>query len=436
MKRIGMGRGKAAHTGLALLLMGCGGSGGEGPTAEEGGAVCLACQVAGGETSDFGLSVEPTPCEKSEVREALTESEARDLGFGASLDLFARSVTESFAWTPGTQVGPTATGYTPSSNVTLTTSVASVEHLVPALAGCGDRLLVHVATQLATADGALTIAGELTSIVEREPQARAFGRLDLTTASGSLRVTPPAWSTATVGYLALGVYYWPEATRGFTYIQLVQAGTDPGGDVVQGYRPLDGRFPVDSCATDALPVAPDAPLPGLGGQSATAIRNELATLLDAKQPAVASWRSGAQTNVTATLGLPTDVCSSCGLDMAGSCNAFVHYSVPLTIKSADGRVDISRVARGSGAANPEGALDNAWFEIYDNEVLTAQEFAAESGISGVSFAGAPQALWHAEIDPLGDGVDRRPRGQVTVEGVTADGAVVAEPLDELTWSLE
>jgi hypothetical protein len=164
----------------------------------------------------------------------------------------------------------------------------------------------------------------------------------------------------------------------------------------------------------------------LGGRSASDVRNELLAALEAKQPAPGSWRDGTQTTVTASLGLPTEVCDN-GTAMS--------YRMPLTIQTADGRVDIAGNAYGSTGTSPDGALTGAWLEIYDDEVLQAQEFAERSGISGVDFGGLPRALWHTELYPFGPS-EGAPRGEVVVEGITSAGAFVADPLDKLTWSLE
>jgi hypothetical protein len=422
MKQRGLGFGSAV---LATTLLGCGASGGEEPTgSEDAGVVCAACRVAGGETSDFGLIQPPTPCEQSEVAEPLTEAEARELGFGDGLDLFPRTITTSYAWSPVEGSAASASGYASSTDVELTTSVASVEHLVPALAGCEDRLLVHLNAQLAVADGSLAAGGGLRAVLERKARASAYGRIDLTSATGSLRIAPPEWQAATVGYVNVGVYYWPETTRGFTYVELLEADQPPGD--TGSVRVIDGRFPVDHCAEAALPVSPAATLAALGGRSVNDVRDELATLLASKQPAAASWSSGAQTQVSATVGAPTQACS-------GDNNLL--YFLPLQVRSTDGRVDIAADAMASVAVEADGKIGSAWFEIYDNEVLSAQEFPAKSGISGVSFRGVPRALWHTEIYAVTD-TGESPRGQVTVEGITQDGAFVDGVLDELTWSLE
>lgn len=246
MKHIGLGLGKVAYAALAMSVMGCGASGGEGSTgSNDEGVVCAACRVAGGETSDFGVLAEPTPCEESETPVPLTEAEARELGFDVGLDLFARTVNTSYGWSvPLGDSLASATGYTASTDIELTTSVASVEHLVPALAGCEDRLLVHLNAELAIADGSLTVAGQLRSVIERQSQATAYGSIDLTTATGTLRVTPPDWDVPAIGSVHLGVDYRPETTRGFTYVQLMPADAPPG-DLGYSARALEGRFPLD-----------------------------------------------------------------------------------------------------------------------------------------------------------------------------------------------
>lgn len=420
--------GGVGRVALAVLAIGCAG---EAPSVDKGdGAVCSQCQVAGGETSDFGQLPEPTPCQESEVLEPITEAEARALGFGESLDLFTRSVTTPLAWEPVAfgDSGPPVTGYTASSEVLLTTRIASVEHLAYTLAGCGDdRLLVHVDASFRDTGGAFSIDGQLRSVVGREPVAEADGRLDLTTAKGSLRVSPPDSYPAAVGYFVLGVHYWPGATRGFTRIEVVEAGTEQD-DIVRGYWPLQGRFPVDSCQPQDLPADPDEVLAVLGDRSAIAVRDELAELLETKQPAPATWSSGAPTSVTATLGDPREVCGA---------KAGISYAVPLDVTSADGRVQIAGSARAYAGVNHDGGLEQAWIEINDDVVLPVEQFPSKAGISGVDFAGLPQARWYANLHLVTSSQsDGGPRGEVIVEGVTIANGVDPAPVEELTWSLE
>ena len=439
MKHIGLGLGRVTYAALAVSVMGCGASGGEGSTgSNDEGVVCAACQVAGGETSDFGALPAPTPCEESEALVPLTEAEARELGFDVGLDLFARTVNTSYAWSlPLGDSLASATGYTESTDVELTTSIASVEHLVPALAGCEDRLLVHVNAELATADGALTVGGQLRSVIERQPQAVAYGSLDLTTATGTLRVTPPDWDVPALGYVlgyvGIGVHYWPETTRGATSIRLFTA--DARGELDSSADALIGRFPVDSCDVNAVPVSVDAVLPGLGGRSTNDVRDELAALLASKHPAAATWSSGAQTEVTATLGSPTRACSRDYLQSDAAYRSSLDYVLPLTIESADGRVNIAAEARASVHLDAEGVFTSAWFEIYDHVVVPVQDLATTAGISGVSFGDVPQAHWYTAIYPIVGGT-AEPHGKVTIEGVSAEGRAVDGALEELTWSLQ
>jgi hypothetical protein len=438
MKHVGLGLGRVAYAVLAVSVMGCGASGDDATGRSDESVVCAACQVAGGETSDFGSHPEPPPCHRSEALVPLTEAEARELGFDVGLDLFARTVTTSYAWSlPLGDSLASATGYTESTDVELTTSIASVEHLVPALAGCEDRLLVHVNAELATADGSLTVSGQLRSVIERQPQAVAYGSLDLTTATGTLRVTPPDWDVPALGYVlgyvGIGVQYWPETTRGTTSIGLFTA--DARGELDSSAEALIGRFPVDSCDVNAVPVSVDEVLPGLGGRSTNDVRDELAALLASKQPTAATWSSGAQTEVTATLGSPSWACKSDRLSTDGTHVSGLGYVLPLTIESADGRVHIAAEARASVQVDAEGAFTSAWFEIYDHVVVPVQDLATTAGISGVSFGDVPQAHWHTAIYPIVGGT-AEPHGKVTVEGVSAEGRAVDDALEELTWSLE
>src|SRR5262245_49165434 len=117
MKQSGLGLDWAIYAVLSASMLGCGASGGEEPTAsEDAGVVCAACRVAGGETSDFGLIQPPTPCAESEVAEPLTDAEARELGFGDGLDLFARTIATSYAWSPVDGTTARATGYEESTD--------------------------------------------------------------------------------------------------------------------------------------------------------------------------------------------------------------------------------------------------------------------------------------------------------------------------------
>jgi hypothetical protein len=434
MERIRLRLGTVAYAALAVSVMGCGASGGEGSAVNDEGVVCAACQVAGGETSDFGALDEPTPCEESEAPVPLTEAAARELGFDVGLDLFARTVDTSYAWSSprSSDSRVSATGYAASTDVELTTSIAGVEHLVPALAGCEDRLLVHVNAQLATADGSLRVAGELRSVIERQPHVFAYGALDLTTARGTLRVTPPEWDVPASGYVKIGVHYWPETTRGSTSIWLF--GADASGELSAMAEALQGRFPVDFCDVNDVPVEVDAVLPGLGDRSTNDVRDELAALLASRQPAVATWSSGAQTEVTTTLGSPTRGCSGEYLLTNGAGRSTLGYVLPLTVESADGRVNIAAEARASVQVD-EGVFTSAWFEINDNVAIPVEDLARTAGISGVSFGDVPRAKWYTELHPIVEGT-REPRGQVTVRGITAEGAAVDGALDELTWSLQ
>jgi hypothetical protein len=66
----------------------------------------------------------------------------------------------------------------------------------------------------------------------------------LTTATGTLRVTPPDGDAPAIGSVHIGVDYRPDTTRGFTYIQLMPVDA-PLGDLGYSARALEGRFPLD-----------------------------------------------------------------------------------------------------------------------------------------------------------------------------------------------
>jgi len=230
-----------------LLVAGCassaGGEGGEGSSGEDG-LICPKCSAVGGETSDFGTVLqEPTACQASESPVPIDEESARALGFNEALERYSSSIIMTpYAWTatyPGG--GQPAQGYSAQTTIRLEKSIASITHLVPSLAGCDDRLLVRLHISVSTADGAISVSGDIDADTNRSGTNHAFGRLDLANAQGSLKLTPPAWPNL-VGYFALILIFEPQSLIGHSYVEMRDAGsvgTDSGRAF---YRPLDGEF--------------------------------------------------------------------------------------------------------------------------------------------------------------------------------------------------
>lgn len=213
--------------------------------------ICGTCS-AGGQTTDFGggLRAQPTPCEESEQATPISEQEARAAGFGSAIALLARSFTSSFVWTAReAETGEPATGYQPNTDASAETRLAAFERLTPSLVGCEERLRVTLELELQTHDGALAIAGSLRSTVTAgEAEPWAFGRLDLTTGEGSLRVHPSTLEPPLLGNFNALLYFSPSEVRGDVWIEIVELhGYDPSSDVIawRSYRPIDGSWPND-----------------------------------------------------------------------------------------------------------------------------------------------------------------------------------------------
>jgi hypothetical protein len=447
---------------LGLALTACGGSndasdasgqGSSGPgaldsrpvdvnTAERRRLICPQCvQRAGGETEDFGdggdrlpltgsgQSAEPSPCELSEVASEIDASTARTLGFGAEIDLLERSFEVDFRWSAlELEQGDPAAGYATDTRLSGTLAVARIIHQVPSLAGCEDSLRVSLSTRLRAADGAFSVEGTLvTNDLERgDEHASADGLLDLGQAHGTLDIHPPEYA-ALSAFIVPRINIWPEDTR----VSLKVAAMDPKdfGSDTPGYQyiPLEGRGPLDACATTALPRELDEPLPSVRGQSLADLLPLLSSLLvRTDQPA--SWLGGAQTTVTTELGTPFDICASA---------TRVVYSVPYGVVSADGRVRIQRDA-GAAVSHLGGPLEYASVQLHDTEMVSAERFAAQTGVSGVDFRAYAGGLLRASSNYAEAYAETAAvqHGSIAVEGADVDGSDVRRSnvtLDSLSW---
>ena len=390
--------------------------GGEQSTEE--GAICPKCKVAGGETSDFGQFAPPTECELSSVATAIDEANARALGFGDALDLIHRFFTSSFAWVPDDLNGQAqpATGYRSPTQVTVETNVDSIQHYTSQVAGCSDFLGVQLHVSLATADGAIAIAGDTFAAVGHGATVDAFGRLDLTGATGSLRLHPPDWPNQ-VGFLAVLLHFDTEQVRGAVYATVTTKGSE-GSDIGGIYRPIDGNFPDDGCGYLEKVLSPQDPTLTRNGESILDLVRDWNASLQAV-PAV--WSSGESTDVSVALDAPSALCLR-------SDPKRLTFSIPLHVVSSDGRLKTTSTATGligfdatSGA--PEASLD-------DYRVVKSSTFATDIGLSGVDVGGFPYAAWTLQITPAGNG--RAGSGYAEVEGRLSD-LQTDRVLERLTW---
>jgi hypothetical protein len=368
----------------------------------------------------------PDACKESEVRVAVSDAEARELGFGETLNLFDRSFSASLAWTvvewPELPPAPPASGYEETSVVAVETRISSIDHLVPELEGCADRLSVLLDISLSTDDGAISIAGKIPAYAGKNLENTVFGRLDLATASGSLRVAPPDSSQPTVGFLSVQLKFWPDTVRGEIYVELVEWNPETG-DVLWRHRPLDGRFPNDACHYSQLPRLADEPSPVLSGKSVTELRNELAALLETQQPVLGTWLDGSETTVTAELGEPSLICENV---------TWVDYEIPLGLTTGDGRVQLEEQAHGVAVVDSAGALSEAGFSIFNEAVIPTESFAETSGISDVDLTGFIGARWQVSVQLLDP---TNPHGELVIEGVDPENRIT-DPVEQLTWQLE
>jgi len=405
-----------------------GGMAGEGPGVDR--AVGPRCAAAGGETSDFGDDRPLTPCELSAEPESLEVAAARALGFAAALDALETSFEVPFEWTAGAEPEYPASGFAASTRLGGSTRVAAVVHQVPSLAGCVDWLDVSLDTALATADGALSIAGALRAKLERDTRVTsALGRLDLSEARGSLVLDPPPASEPLVGFVRAQLYVWPDDVR-LTLAVGADIASEVGSDTPSyHYEPLFGMGPIDACAIEARPYAVEAATPSTGEATFAARFAELSSFVAARQPFAARWQSGATTTLSVELGEPLSVCDD---------GRRVTASLAYRVQSADGRVDID--TDGSLSIAFDGAAPGrGWVSASSSELpMPTADFASSAGIAGVDFRGYGGGIWHSQLrfDPAEEpALD----AELSIEAHDIDGGVSGLPgsyggvVDGLRW---
>lgn len=401
-----------------------------GPATAPGGSgrvVCPACAPAGGETSDFGDERPPSACQISAEPTSIDLEAARALGFGEALSMLEASFDVAFEWSEAAEPEHAPSGYAESTRVSGSTSVASIVHQVPSLAGCDDWLDVSLAATLATADGALAIEGTLPAAVERDAiVTSASGRLDLRDARGSLVFEPPPAPGPVVGFVRAQLYVWPDAVR-LTLAVGAELASEIGSDTPSyHYEPLFGMGPLDECAIEARPFSFDAVTPISGEQTFAERYAELQSFIVERQPLDARWDSGAETTASIELGEPLSVCDD---------GARVQASVPYRVRSADGRVDID--SDGSLSLSfASGAPGRGWVSASSSEAPLAAEDFADAGISGIDLGGYGGGIWHSQLrfDP-----SAALAGEISIEAHDIDGRVSGLPgsyggvIDTLRW---
>jgi hypothetical protein len=442
------------HLGALILSLACGGDRAENPVGTPGSGVvhtdrlvCPACAPhAGGESSDFGDGSdyfpggagEPLgPCQLSQGS-AIDVEAARALGFGAALDALETSFDLPFKWSPSQswqlRGGGPAKGFTPETHLLGTTHVIALEQLPSTLESCAGLIVATLATQLETADGALSIAGKLRATLTLSGVPEADGMLDLSQARGTLELDPPSTTSTTMGFVTTYIFFFPKGVRAQLSVEVLDPH-DLGGDGRSlYYEPIGGNAPIDACPVLMQPTGFDEPVAALGDASLSDRLPELLGALRIGEAIPARWRDGAETTVQLDLGQPVDLCA----DERG-----VSYRAPLHVASSDGRVDVRDQANGRADFGAEEA--RGWLSIYDQlAALPADTFAQTPGIRGVDFAGLGAAQWHTAVyseeqtEFLAAG-EAPYHGEVTVEGVEDDGHVTGLPwdvtgvLEKLTW---
>ena len=394
---------------------------------QEQGPICLTCSAPqSGQTTG---NLAPTSCELSESASPIDAETTRSLGFGTALDLVERSFESPFAWTPNAPTdGKPASGYNPTTAVRVQTTVARIDHMVPSLAGCEDRVAITLHVSFATTDGAITVEGELVSSPQRDAKmAVGDGLLDLRNARGTIKLFPDAWTAPLTGYLYLSMGFWPGGVRGDAGVQLIEAGSEGSDEISYCYHPLEGRWPIDACDFSEWPMAPTEPDATPDGRSAMELRAALQSLLDA-HPMTGTWNYLSEPSVIAQLGEPTNICKGTYY-REGS--YYVAYRTTLGITTGDGRVRISHDARAYVGFDLDHAVSDAFAEIYEESAVPAKDFPTSTGISGVDFGSLPAAIWEADLYFAQNGI-LGIRGCIFVEGVDTDGLVTSD-LAQFSW---
>jgi hypothetical protein len=371
----------------ATLLLACGGgterasTGGEDPRAPGD-----AADIAGGETSEFsGGDIDHCL--------VIASSEPLDLDstdWAAWVALVEGRHESTLGWRRVFEAD-TVTGFEEHTRVALDVSVLGGRDVVY---GAGDPSSKHaeceglrvqqleLAIEITTADG--SVAASYRDWFERSPDEEAAGGERLV--AGRLNPDMNRDGVAFTGSLEIDISPAIDGGRAlYPHVQFDAEGVR--GALVPVLKssdlrevvPIEGFFPDDPCRGSGRPVALDATLDFVE-QTPRELFQRVADGWGAA-PVAAVWtaRDGSTTGappateVTLRAGEPTHACVS---------GSYIQVHAPLTLTSADGRVNLTQ-SLATSVADDGGAMtegQSAW--------LPAARFEGQMGISGVDFDGA------------------------------------------------
>jgi hypothetical protein len=390
------------------------------PTSGEVGPICASCDVAGGQTSDFG-SIDGCSLGSGTL---LGFDDAQALDY-PDLALLTRDFDLPLAWHVLDTTGQPATGYTASTTIHAQTSIASIEHVFPPsetcpLPGSNDFLRVTLDISLETGDRALSVSGQLKSYLRHDVTLPyASGVLDLRDAVGTLLLHPDDWSRPLKGGASVILRFWPEGVRGQLSVELFEGDVDGDqANITYRYNPLDSQFPPDACSFSLWPYASDEAGATPDGRSGNEMLADLRTLLG-PEPIPGSWGSA----VTSEIGQPTLYCVA---------DRSIDYHAPLAITTSDGTVRVKQTAHGSSVYDASGNLYSAFLEVNADDTVMAADFAAKTGISGIDFGSARAANWYTDLyfaEPDGGPA----YGELVVQSVDPDQGDLIGEIARLVW---
>jgi hypothetical protein len=387
-----------------------------------------------GETSDFGGRGPLSPCEQSEVvGTPVDAAEARQRGFGTSVDRLERDFSSELGWTiresPVRAVG--ADAYLSRTTFEGTMRLRRLVLLTPALAGCEPRLAVTVDASLRTGDGALMFAGPLYGTFTKYERPAVGTPLDASALRATLSAVPGLNAARMVGTASLIMELWPDSVRGLISVILAELGSRPTPEGGVRGELLEGIFPIDDCPSDSAPLEPATPSPALAGLSPNQVNERLNMVLHQRMPTMARWQDGRE--VTLSFGTGSPLRNVCVREVEGATGSgLFFYDAPLLIKSADGRVNIEGSAYSHVQISKGGAIEKASLEIdIPDHAMSQEELASVAGISGVDLGGAKYLYWRAELQLKDTGQELACRGTVGVEGSNIPN--VLDPIAKLTW---
>jgi hypothetical protein len=243
-------------------------------------SVCSECPaVAGGESSDFGGSVDI--CVQFEEHVPISDARAVELGFDMArlTSLIERDIDAPLRWTEDVRNrGGAPKGYEPQTRVEgrarrgdwLMYVALDPERCVGPICRddelmgewtCADRLELGVEVELRTLDGAVstTASGYVLHGREASPFARPAGsaRANLRDVRGSLELFPPASPPLVSALLMIDLFFEPEQIEGDMrpYYRL---SARPG--TAEDYEPLSAHWPDVRAVPDTPGVgSPDVP---------------------------------------------------------------------------------------------------------------------------------------------------------------------------------